>query len=201
MPTGYTADVATGKIATLRAFALQCARGMGACIQMRDEPLGAPIPARFEPDTRYYDTALAEAQRTLEQLPQLSPSECVDRVLAELHEKIIAQRTRQKERAEQRGRYEGMQSAVRAWEGSPEGLKLFMMQQLAESIRFDCGDYVPDPLPDAETGEQWRERHLAKARADVIYYQTQVAEEIARTEGRNAWLAQLWASLPAETDQ
>lgn len=44
MPTGYTADVQTGKIKTLREFALTCARNFGIAILQREEPHG---PIRY----------------------------------------------------------------------------------------------------------------------------------------------------------
>lgn len=53
MPTGYTASVADGTTTTLRAFALQCARAFGATVTMRDDPMSAEIPERFEPGGFY----------------------------------------------------------------------------------------------------------------------------------------------------
>lgn len=63
MPTGYTADVADGKITDFVEYALQCARAFGACIMLRDEPISSEIP-EFQPSD-YNANALAEAEKTL----------------------------------------------------------------------------------------------------------------------------------------
>jgi hypothetical protein len=50
MPTGYTDCVRSGEVTEFADFAMKCARAFGACIEMRDEPSGTPIPEAFEPE-------------------------------------------------------------------------------------------------------------------------------------------------------
>lgn len=48
MPTGYTADVQSGKVTDFAEYAMNCARAFGALVLMRDDPSDADIPERFE---------------------------------------------------------------------------------------------------------------------------------------------------------
>lgn len=196
MPTGYTSDVATGEITDLRTFALLCARGMGALVTMRDEPLDAPIPERLEPSTSYRDEKLAELRTELAVVSALTYEECAAQQEYEIAE---AQRRRTQyveDRARQRDRYEAMLAKVEAWRTGAEGIRGFMLSQLRESIRFDCGgDYLPS-VPEPMDPVEWREARLVKLRKDIAYHEQERAQEIARTEERNRWLKALRDSLP-----
>ena len=79
MPTGYTADVADGKITEFTEYALQCARAFGACIMLRDDPVSSEIP-EFEPSD-YSAKELAEAEKDLSQFLAMNESQ-----RRELHE-------------------------------------------------------------------------------------------------------------------
>lgn len=192
MPTGYTAEVGEGKITTLRQFALQCARGMGACIMMRDDPWDATIPERFEPSTDYHDKALDAARAKLKDLANITPDECEKRAETAYEQALTSHNEYVARKAEQNGRYAAMKAAVEAWDTKAEGIRDFMLQQL--SISFD--DWEPEP-PKKLNGEQWLEAELGKAAHDIAYHKKARDEEIQRTEGRNQWLADLRASLPA----
>lgn len=198
MPTGYTHAVQTGKVTTLRDFALSCARAFGACIMMRDEPADVPIPAEFQPETRYYDELEAQATATLRELSDVSPEDADARALADYTDAVAARHERRRKRAEERARYEAMLAQVEAWTPpTPEHdeLKRFMARQLRESIDFDCdGRY--DTHPVRETGADWLTRELADAERRLASAQEHRREEIARVAGRNAWVAALRASLP-----
>jgi hypothetical protein len=197
MPTGYTADVQSGKVTEFPEFAMQCARAFGALIMMRDESSKAPIPERFEPKTSYYDEALASAKARLAELLAMSP-EAVTAAAEESHKDAVARwSARRAARAAERQRYEAMLAKVAAWEPpTPEhdGMKKFMADQLRESIKFDCsGDYDDEPV--ALAGPAWLEKETETARWDIGRYAKHRREEIARTEDRNKWLADLRASL------
>lgn len=193
MPTGYTADIGEGKITTLREFALRCARGMGACVMMRDEPWDAQIPERFEPQLDYQQKELAKATALLNDTDTLSPEECELRAQSDFavamasHGKYVA------EKVVENGRYRDMLTAVEAWQTEAEGIKDFMSEQL----RISISDYQPE-TPKAMTGEEWRRETRNKALWSVAYHEKQIAEEIHRTEMRNIWLAALRRSLPAD---
>jgi hypothetical protein len=197
MPTGYTAAVGDGKITEFPEFVWSCARAFGALIMMRDDPMDAPIPQAFTPDTRYEDERIASATAALAELPGLSYGECVARANAEYQEAAQAHAKRATERVSVKQRYETMLAKVEAWQApSPDHAELrsFMVQQLSESIRFDCsGTY--DTAPTRLTGEQWREQAIQKAGRALQYGTENRDKEIARTAGRNEWLRTLRVSL------
>lgn len=197
MPTGYTACVADGSVEDLPTFALQLARGMGALITMRDEPSDAPIPDQFEPSD-WSAKRLEEARQERDRLYAMSDQDAqaeADREVAEYHEARVKAEAEHKER---RVRYEAMIAKVRAWEGAPEGIKDFALQQLESGMDFDCGRpfrfYRDEPAGD---GVAWKAAALVEVARDIEYHAGEDAKERARTERRNAWLAQLRASLAA----
>lgn len=195
MPTGYTAGVADGSIADLKTFALQLARGMGALIMMRDDPSDAKIPERFEPGD-YNAKELAKLRGERDRIRAMSDDEAQAAADAEYTADQEAQQKYFAEKDEQRARYEAMLAKVRAWQGAPEGIKEFGIEQLTSSIDFDCSDerrwYRP---PVERDGKKWRAAKLEKISKDVEYHAAEQGKEEARTEGRNAWLAQLRRSL------
>lgn len=195
MPTGYTAAVASGEITDLKAFALQCARGMGALIMMRDEPWDAPIPERFEPSS-YHAEKLAELRAERERLFAMTEAEADQKAREEFADKTAAKEAWLAERTEQRNRYNAMLAKVIQWQGAPEGLKSFMLEQLHSGRDFDCGGsdaYYDEPA--LLSGAEWRDQRLAKVDRDLSYYAAEDAKERERTESRNLWIAQLHHAL------
>lgn len=67
-----------------------------------------------------------------------------------------------------------------------------MVEQIEESMRFDCGTM---PLPVKKTPKQWHQEQLARTYGDIAYHHEEHAKEMARTEARNAWLSAIRASL------
>lgn len=190
MPTGYTEAVGNGKITTLKQFAMQCARGMGACISMRDEPWDAPIPECFEPHISYHEGRLSAARTLLLELDGLSPVECAARAAADYQEKAKSYEEYKRKRDDENGRYERMLDEVRAWHTEAEGIREFMMDQLQISI-MPMSSLPPHEL----TADEWlRDARLAAMR-DITYHEKAIADEVHRTAGRNIWLAALRRSL------
>lgn len=195
MATGYTHPVLDGEITTLRDFALRCARGMGATIMMRDLPMDAPIPERFEASTKYHDEKITEARQALATLPMLEAAKA-DRLAGEEFEAAMSRHVEyEAKEAEGLARLRALRDQVAAWETGAEGLKPFMLEQLDLTIGKN-GGWTPGP-PARLTGEAWRCRALEKASRDLAYHETERAKEISRTEDRNRWLAALRESLPA----
>jgi len=197
MPTGYTADVQSGKITEFKDFAMQCARAFGALVMMRDDPSGATIPERFEPQIMYYDDKIAECEARLATLKAMSPEE-VRQASLDAHAKAMEKwHERRQERELHRQRYEAMLAKVRAWHPpTPDHSELasFMIRQLQESIDFDT-KCRHDPEPVTPAGEAWRAAEIRKTESTLNYAIKNRAEEIARTADRNEWLTALRASL------
>ncbi len=195
MPTGYTACVVDGSVTDLRTFALKSARGMGALIMMRDEPHDAPIPEKFEPQTKYHDDKLVAARARMTELEamdepaRIAANAAYNAAVEQDNQKAIAENT------EQRNRYNSMIAQVVQWQGAPEGLKEFMLEQLRSGRDFDCSDdptkYMPQPL----SVNGWYREEFRKAARDIEYHEGERAKEIGRTAERNAWLTKLHAAL------
>lgn len=195
MPTGYTHDVQTGKITELDDFAMSCARAFGALISMRDDSSDAPIPERFEPNTKYNDEEIERAEALLGKIINLSSEECERRAQANYRAAVEAHHDQLRGGAEEKSRYTGMLEKVEAW-APPESLKGlhdFMIEQLRGSIKFDC-DYESEP-PVLLAKEDWRQAQMEKAGRDLAYHTKARGEEIGRVKNRNEWLADLRGAL------
>lgn len=205
MPSGYTSDLYEGKPQTFEQFVLSCARAFGALIMMRDEPWDATIPEKFEPSD-YHDRALAEAEQRLERVVSMSQDDLAAELRTEgLKRHRMIRESQVKARAV-RERCEAMLAEVEAWTpptSDHDGLKKFMREQLEETIRFDGDerDYYSlyALLPDDP--REYRQQQIEKAKRDIAYHTDERRKEIERTESRNAWVAALRESLPADSNE
>ena len=196
MPTGYTAAIADD--ITFDDFVMGCARGMGALAMMRDEPANATIPERFEPSD-YHTKKIAEATATIDRLAGMTEAEA-EQAASDAHEAAIAAQAAAIHRNDTlREKYSAMLAKVEAWQAPSadhDGLKKFMVEQIAQSIDFDCDNrYYRDQKHPKLTGAEWRAQEEAKARKSIAYHEAENAKEIERTEARNTWLRQLRESL------
>ncbi|MBS3155164.1 hypothetical protein J4404_01555, partial [Candidatus Woesearchaeota archaeon] len=78
MPTGYTYIIGEKDI-TFKEFALRCARGFGALVEMRDDSLEARIPNKFYPCS-YHKEQIGEAQKQLDRVQNMSLKEVQNEV-------------------------------------------------------------------------------------------------------------------------
>jgi len=203
MPTGYTCDVQSGKVTDFRDFALDCARAFGACITMRDEPTGTPIPDQFEVNTEHNDRAIKGAQESIESIRAMSDEDCEKEALTDFQQNVADYKERCKDREDQRMRYKRMLLEVDSWKPPTldhKELKAFMRKQLVESIDFDCSGSNWDKHPERETGKEWRERERAAAQQSLERNIKHRDEEIKRVNTRNKWVADLRNSLDAADD-
>jgi hypothetical protein len=195
MPTGYTDTLYRGEPQTFPEFASECARNFGALIELRDSP-EAPIPESFGP-TPYHRDKLEEAEQDRRRWQEMS-DEQVAEDLRRTQAEAAAHRQRIIDTATEReARYRAMLSEVEAWTpptSEHQGLKDFMIQQLTESISFDCSTtYLPEPPPDDI--EAWRRNRLDHAGKGIIFHAKQYAEECERADNRTAWVQALKNSL------
>lgn len=196
MPTGYTAGVASGEITTFKEFALQCARAFGACVTMRDDPFDAAIPEEFKPSSYCVDE-LAEAKEDLARLQAMSVDQQTVSWKEAYANELESHKKYVEKNLQQLQRYQAMLAEVDAWTpptGEHEGMKVFMIDQLKESIRFDCDYSHPAPQPSSRS--EWYQTELKRAKERVEYAEKALQEEIKRVANRNAWIAALRKSLP-----
>lgn len=196
MPTGYTADVATGKMIDFREYALQCARAFGACIILRDEPLSAQIPT-FEPS----QFNLKEARRLEKELSEfLAMSEEKRR---EVWKSDYVHRLKERSRwlaeiESQRQRYECMLAKAKAFKSpSPDHDKYakFLVSQLEDSIKFDCDVSFYEKSVELPPFEDWESDYIKGMEKDIRRHKVAYREEVERTNSRNQWVEVLKKAL------
>ncbi len=198
LPTGYTADVQSGRITEFEDFVWSCARAFGALVTMRDDPADATIPENFAPSP-FHTERLAEARDRLSRLKAMSEAEVAAEAAAALTEAEDTAERVSANRAEQRRRYEAMLNRALLWSPpTPDHLELrdFMIRQLRESIEFDCSKSSLEEVdPSNFTPAQWLADQMAKAHWEIAYHTKEAADEQRRTDERNNWIAELRRSL------
>lgn len=202
MPTGYTAALVE-KGQTFPEFALTCARALGVLIDMRDEPLSAPIPEKFEPSSYHVD-ALERSKREVAGLEAMDDEAKVAfGSLAKGEELVRLQKQLEKDRLEEQ-RLSDMEAEVRAWTpptSEHNGLKEFMLEQIstsrgwggsASARTLESIDFCKEKSPvffwtDAYSSAKW----------SVDYHEKEVAKEKQRAGDCTEWVRQLRESLAA----
>jgi hypothetical protein len=195
MPTGYTGKLYEGE-QSFNEFVWSCARAFGAMIHMREDGLNAKI---VEPvlDVSYYEQSRQRAEKKLAEVDTFSDAEVRD-VLQLEYENAKTEAAKSNTRsAAKRARYEAMVKQVSAWTPpSPEhaGLRTFMLDQLRESIKFDCDGSAYTPK--LRTAQEWRDETRARAQRDLEYANKEEARERKQHAERVAWMRALQASVP-----
>jgi hypothetical protein len=207
MPTGYTSMIKDN--VTFKHFAMKCARAMGACITMREDPADIEIPI-FEVNP-YYKDKLKKATDEIKSFQKLSVRFDIPRgsYATDVEATVKARKQYKKEVADNESRikenndllkkYNEMLRHVTAWQPpTPDHahFKDFMTEQITGSIKFDCSNtYYLENSPKLLTGETWLETEIQKALRDIDYYTKEHEKEVERTNGRNQWIRQLKDSL------
>jgi len=195
MPTGYTSDVKDG--ISFNKFVLICARAFGALVTMRDEPSDAEIPEKFKGST-YNTKALREAEKDLGVLEKLTDADKKKGTQKAYDEEFGRVMDSMEESRELAFKYQDMIANVKAWTPPTKDhteLKSFMLEQLKESLRFDCNTYTEKDLPKLQTAEQWFKKRRSELLHDITYHREEARKETERTDGRNAWVKALRDSL------
>jgi hypothetical protein len=200
MPTGYTAKLCEQEV-PFEEFVMTCARAMGACVMMRDEPLDAPIPESFS-ESDYHTEQLEQSRAKLKALLEMNDLEVAvfgneQKVAAITYaEKSLAKAQAQNKRLRE------MLAKVDAWEPPTQdhkGLKKFMQEQL--TISMDNESYDVEALQKAKdkTPQQFHDEAVESARWSVGYHVKEKAADAQRNQGRTDWVQQLRASLKGES--
>lgn len=198
MPTGYTADVADGKVTEFRDFALTCARAFGATIMQRDAPI-TEAPKHREVGSYYYEW-IARDEAKIAALDAMTDADAdagyaAERAEAETH--LLEWR---EEKATKRLRYEAMLALAEDWEPpTHEHLEMakFMCEQLRQSMDSDCGGTWEPDAPVFASGSEWRSERRRQAVESLARSRKSLDEELVRCRTANAWIDALYASLPA----
>lgn len=196
MPTGYTAKLMeSGQ--TFQDFVMQCARAMGACVLMRDDPMDAPIPERFEPSD-YNVKRLAEAKAELARLQAMTNDEKIAFGESKKAESVASSEKWLAKEIEQNKRLEEMEAAVNKWTPPTTdhtGLKDFMLQQIG--VSKNSTDYIEKSMAETRSKSPmdfYREA-VASATRDIEYNAKGHREELDRANSRTEWVRQLRESI------
>lgn len=201
MPTGYTADIKDG--IDFKTFAMNCARAFDACVELRDDPPGGDkIPNEFVPSD-YHEKKLSETREKIVELGAMSKGDrqaAADKEWEESEEYRLA---RLKEMSDLRKAYNKMLSEVNSWKPpTPEHVVLrdFMIQQITDSIKWDCAEEAyAEPLP-RMSGDEWYSKQLFRLAKDSVYHEKKHKEEVLRAESRTKWVQDLRKSLERRGD-
>lgn len=196
MATGYTEIVKERADVTFEDFAWRCARAFGAFVMQRDDSRNAPTVVVEEPDTAYYEELLAKIRARLSELETMSAADAERMAKKDFDEGARAAREINEHRQATRQRYEAMMAKVEAWEPPSkdhESMKKFMLDQLRDSLQFDCGGEPWAPV--RLVGAEWRADELESAARDIAYYAKRIDEARERCAKRNAWVKALVESI------
>lgn len=197
MPTGYTAKLCEQEV-PFAEFAMTCARAMGACVIMRDEPLDAPIPEEFGGDD-YHAKALLEWTAKLQVLIDMGEGSVAINYGSE--QKAVEIKTLLESLAKyeaQDARLKAMLEKVKAWTpptNDHEGLKTFMEQQL--TVSMGDSNFYRDRINEVQekSAIDFYREAVKSARWNVSYHTEAQAKDAERNKGRTDWVKQLRASL------
>jgi len=195
MPTGYTADLNDGKQVTFSEFAMKCARAFGAFIEMRDEPSDAPIPDEFRPSNYHLD-GIKTAEKQLAEVEKWSNARAERKAKKAFDDEVRSSWEDSKENEKAGRAYIAMLKQVGKWvppTKDHEGLKSFMIDQLAKSVESDCL-HTPT-MPQRFSGTQFRAQHIKSLHRDIAYHTKEYNAEVRRTREKNEWVRSLRHSL------
>jgi hypothetical protein len=200
MPTSYTAPVGDGEL-NFNQFVWRCARAMGALVSMRDESLDAPIPEKIEASS-HHQGGINAAKARKARLEAMTEDEIAAEAKSSYEEAVERRLQMEKERLLTKANYERMLAQVQAWippTSDHEGLKKFMIEQLQESIRFDCSPLSELSAPQMLSAKEWRHAEANSIGRDLAYHRRELAEEAKRVRAVNEWLSDLRTSVPPPT--
>ena len=201
MPTGLTNGIYDGTDMDFRSFALKCATHFGGGYEASDYGDGK-LPMDKAPELKPNDFYYNELRETIKELTEWEHLKANPEKAKVAYEEEVARRNLENEvykksKSELRERYEEMLAKVKSWEPEKEYVcvKDFMINQLEDSINFDCPknympyDTVMPPL------EEWIDFKLRYLRESVESYKENVVKEIKRVEEKNLWLKGFYISL------
>lgn len=190
MATGYTWPVRNGEV-TFEEFVLDCARAFAWWMRDSDSKTLTDPPI-----SNTYAKLLRKEKAKLARLESLSAEE----IMAEHEEAYWKVREDNLEMGLEniviRKRYLGMLDKVETWKPPSEvheGLKNFMIEQLNDSIKHDCGSDFQYKINPRHF--EWHEERIKQAKRMVDSYTEKAAEEAQRNIDNQRWTDQLRESL------
>lgn len=200
MPTGYTSEIANDQ--TFEDYLLGCARAFGACIHQRDDAM------RDKPKLRtvsnWYEESILELEAELGAIKTMNRQQR-EEYGQELKEEYIKYAQEAfNEKVLLKNKYDAMLQKVLAWNPpTPDhvNLKQFMIDQINDSIKFDCDtNYTLEQLTKATNADPLKlvDEKAAGYEESIRYYEEQAIKDQERVDNANRWISALYDSLGIE---
>lgn len=197
MPTGYTSGVSNGTITTFKEYALTCARAFGACVTLRDEPLSSNIPEFTVNES--YKRRVDETKTELKRFSDLTHDQLVEKYNADIANRQAWAASAIEDRKLQQRRYEMMLAQAKLFKpptGSHIDFGKFIVEQLEQSIAFDCEPRSYDNMP----FEAWQVERLDQLKSNAERAVESYEEEVKRVASRNEWVRNLRKAIKEVED-
>lgn len=199
MPTGYTAVIAEKENCTLEEYAMRCARNFGALIDMREEPMDAQIPERFEINPRYKaELEYAEKEyHDFDALPYSEKIAVLERDYERMAEKYAeSDKIENERRRVLRVRYEAMLEKISRWESPTpdhENLREFMIKQINDCLKHECSAWKST----VGEKEEWLNvgEHENYLKRRILMARESYKKHLDGLAAKNKWLSDLRESL------
>jgi hypothetical protein len=196
--TGYIHNMIDNKL-NFKDFVYSCARAFTPLILMREDPLNAPIPDKFDHD-EYHSKELDKVRKKYKMLSsmdsqeQLAYGKKTKAKLVKIYEESLAL-------AEDNfKKVSAMLKKVENWKPPSkdhEPLKAYMINQLNESrdIKYEREALVGVEI---RSEQSFYDADLDISKRDIKYHTEKRIEEIERTTARNLWIKLLKESVENE---
>lgn len=203
MPTGYTAGIEDGKIATGKDFLKLCTRAFGVAISLKDEPLSVPTPTKFEPNT-YYKDRFEEEKAELEKCRNMSFEDARDRMIKSHADRVRMYKSITERYIENNKKYAKVRAEVEAWNPPTlehYALKKFALEQIDMCIEEqeyidECWQKANEELDDSdEAVQRFISEQIEDCYANVKMAKEGWDKELDRVARKNSWMESFLDSL------
>lgn len=199
MPSGYTEGILSGTINDLNDFIWMCARGFGAFITQKDNIDEPPILK--EKPNPYYKNKIKQLLNEQQKYNEYTDNDWQSTYLKYIEDQLKDIDNNIKEKIESKEKYENILNQVKEWIPPNENfhkLKSFMINQIEESIDFDCDTSFWQERKNKISNlklEQYKRNVLNDINESLILNKEYYDEEVQRVKERNQWKQQLIESI------
>lgn len=199
MPSGYTEGILSGTINDLNDFIWMCARGFGAFITQKDNIDEPPILK--EKPNPYYKNKIKQLLKKQQKYNEYTDNDWQSTYLKYIEDQLKDIDNNIKEKIESKEKYENILNQVKEWIPPNENfhkLKSFMINQIEESIDFDCDTSFWQERKNKISNlklEQYKRNVLNDINESLISNKEYYDEEVQRVKERNQWKQQLIESI------
>lgn len=199
MPSGYTEGILSGTINDLNDFIWMCARGFGAFITQKDNIDEPPILK--EKPNPYYKNKIKQLLNEQQKYNEYTDDDWQNEYLKYIEDQLKDIDDNIKEKIESKEKYENILNQVKEWIPPNENfhkLKSFMINQIEESIDFDCDTSFWQERKNKISNlklEQYKRNVLNDINESLISNKEYYDEEVQRVKERNQWKQQLIESI------